>query len=80
MPSRVHISICRDNDLQDIDAIKQHLIRFLFGVLDHIMELRQNTEEDTGFQPVIASEPQISKDNSQEYKSKYIICQAHSVI
>ena len=82
LPSTEQISIRMDNEVKHMDLREPHQILILSMVLDHIMDLKQNTDEDSRLPLMIVSVTPLassSQDNPLEYKPKYIIYNAHSM-
>ena len=55
LPLKGHISILTNNDLKHIDPTEAYQIQIISRVMDHIMDLEQNTEEATRLQLTVPS-------------------------
>ena len=78
-PSKGHISVWKDNDLKYIDPREPHQIYILFRVLEHIMDLKQNTDEGTRLPSMIASATPMA-NTILDYMLKNVVHKAHSMI
>ena len=56
LPSMAKESVGTDSELKHLGPEESHQIRLLSRILDHIMELQQNTDGATVFLPMIASQ------------------------
>ena len=83
LPSKEQISIWTNDYLKHFNLREPHQIQILFRVLDHITDLKQDTNGGTGLSLTIASAVPIankSQGNQPDYNPKNIILQAHSMI
>ena len=77
LSSKEYVSVWTDKNLKYIDFWEPHQMWILSQILDHVMDLRQNTDEAIELGTKVASTIPIpdktKEDNPWAYKSNYII-------